>query len=71
MLNDYSTPLSSFYSVCEIINYVIIIICSLGFVMQFVFFLLSFLRNKKLPVSTNYKRFAVIIACHNEEEVIA
>lgn len=70
MLNDYSGVLPAIYSVAEIINYVIIAICSLGFIVQFLFFFLSWLKPKKIPTSTNYKRFAIIIACHNEADVI-
>ena len=70
MLLDFSSPLATLYSVVEIINYVIIIFCSLGFVSQLFFTLFMWVKNKKLKKADNYANFAVCICARNEEDVI-
>lgn len=70
LLLNWDNPNAIAYSFFEIFNYVIILICSLGFLSQLFFFIFSFLKNKSLPKSDKYHRIAIIIPVHNEAEVI-
>lgn len=69
-LFDFSSVSSSIYSVLTIINIVILGICSLGFVFQVLYFMLSWLKKKTLPKTDKRFRYAILIPAHNEESVI-
>ncbi len=58
------------YRILEIINYIVIVIASLGFLFQILFILFIPLKPKKFPKAKKLHRFAIIIPAHNEEVVI-
>ena len=58
------------YRTLEIINYVVIAITTLGFGVQILFILLSWVPKKGYPKAKRNHRFAVIIPAHNESSVI-
>lgn len=58
------------YLVLEIINYVIIGICTVSFLFQIVMILFFWLKEKKFKESDKYNKIAILICARNEEDVI-
>lgn len=58
------------YRILEYINYFFIGVASIGFIFQVVYILFIWLRPKHFPEAKTLRKFGIVIAAHNEEEVI-
>ncbi len=59
-----------FYQILEGLNYVAIVLASLGLLPQLIFICFGWIKPKKFKKAKEYHRIAVIIPAHNEEIVI-
>ena len=62
--------METFYQILEIVNYVIIGICSLSLLFQLVMILFFWLPEKHFKKSEDLAKIALIICARNEEAVI-
>lgn len=60
-----------FLDILNILNYIFIVIVTVGFLPQFFYIVFSFLKPKQYKKSLIKHSFGVIICAHNEEECIA
>ena len=58
------------YRILEYINYFFIGVASIGFIFQVIYILFIWLRPKHFPEAKTLRKFGIVIAAHNEEEVI-
>ena len=62
--------METFYRILEYINYFFIGVASIGFVFQVIYILFFWLKPRRFPKAKTMRKFGIIIAAHNEEQVI-
>lgn len=62
--------MQTFYTILNYINTILVTLCGLAFMQQFIYMLLFFLPAKKYKQSEIKKKFAIFIPARNESEVI-